>query len=637
MTFNNGLRVCMVAAGTLIFLGCSDESGGGGDDDCTVETADDGSVTLKCGDESVMITPGTDSQDGASGQDGSTGQDGADGTPGADGADGADGSDGAGGTSGSDGADGDAGPPGRPGTDGQDGSDGADGGPGQNADECTVVDNGDGTSTQTCPDGTSTTWWTGYSGRIFYRADADNDGYEQLYLTQLKGDAPTSFVINHEPQQYGEVNYYIVSEDGDTLVFDGDLDSDQVNEVYYVDLSGDAPATPVKLNSTLVADGDVSRVSLSANGETLVYTADQETDGVDELYYVDLSGASPAAAVKISGALVTNGDVWTKPAPQISDDGNRAIYAADSETDDLFELFYVDLSGATPAAPVKLNDTLASNHMVYPEFHISGNGQSVAYLADRDTLGIFELFYVDLSGASPATPVKISGTLVANGEVFDGFKLSADGRTVIYRADQQTENVVEIYYVDLSGPTPATAVRLNGGLPSTSADIDGFVLSRDADTVLFYGDQETDNIIELFMVDLGGASPTTPVKVSGELVVGRSANSPAVSANGQSVAYRMDPETDNIYAVYFVDLSGEDPGLSVKINTTLPVDATTNYCFVSQDGDTVVYVGEQEIENFRELYLVSMMPNGQPAPRIKLNVPMIANGDVTSQIEMRPL
>ncbi len=632
MTLSRGFFLWAIAAGALAFLGCSGESGGGGDGDCTVETGDDGSVTLKCGDESVMITPGTGGQDGAGGQDGPAGQDGADGTSGADGADGA------GGTPGTDGADGDAGPSGRPGTDGQDGADGMDGGPGQNADECTVTDNGDGTSTQTCPDGTSTTWWTGYSGRIFYRADADKDGDEQLYLTQVKGDALTSFMINHEPQPDGEVGYFIVSEDGDTLVFDGDLDTDDVDEVYYVDLSGDAPATPVKLNSALVADGDVSRISLSANGETLVYVADQATNDIYELYYVDLSGASPAAPVKLSGTLDADEGVWTKPTPKISNDGNRVIYVADSDTNDVFELFYVNLSGVTPTAPVKISGTLVADGGVYPEFYISGDGRTAVYLADQDTNDVFELYYVDMSGVSPAAPVKISGTLVSGGAVIDGFELSADGRKVIFRADKETNGVNELYFVDLSGVSPAAPVKLNTALPSTSADVDGFSISQDGDTVVFNADQITYNIIELFMVDLSGPSPTAPVKISGELVAGRRVISTEISADGQSAIYRVDQEADDVFELYFADLSGEEPGISVKINTTFP-DALVDvdYINISDDGDTVVYAVDQEIFNFRELYLVSMMPNGQPAPRIKLNVPMIANGDVASQIEMRPL
>lgn len=67
-----------------------------------------------------------------------------DGDPGAKGASGEPGSDGTNGTNGTPGTPGDAGPPGQPGTSGDAGS-------------CTVKDNGDGTTTVTCADGTTVT------------------------------------------------------------------------------------------------------------------------------------------------------------------------------------------------------------------------------------------------------------------------------------------------------------------------------------------------------------------------------------------------------------------------------------------------------------------------------------------------
>ncbi len=631
MIFSRGFRLWAAAAGALVFLGCSGESGGSSDGDCTVETGEDGSVTLKCGDESTMIVPGADGQDGANGQDGSSGQDGADGTPGADGADGA------GGTPGADGADGDAGPPGRPGTDGQDGSDGADGGPGQDADECTVVDNGDGTSTQTCPDGTSTTWWTGFSGRIFYRADADNDAYEQLYMTHVKGGAPTSFIVNQEPQEYGEVHGYLVSDDGDTVVFYGDLETDGISEIYYADLIGDAPATPVKVNGTLVSGGEVDGVfNLSANGETLVYVADQETDEKNELYYVDLSGASPAAPVKISGTLPVDHIVWYKSQPQVSEDGNRVIYLAGDSTSDTYELYLVDLSGVTPTTPVKISGALASGGRVADTVVFSADGRTAVYRADQDTDEVFEIYSVDLSGASPATPVKLNTSLPTNADI-DIIAISRDGDTVIYRGDQDVYNDAELYYVDLSGASPAAPVQFNSALP-TGGDVSGFTLSRDGNAVIFRADMDVNDVVELFLVDLSGVSPTAPVQVNGELVTnGNLASNERVSADGQAVLYRADQETDDIFELYHVDVSGEEPGLSVKVNTALPTNADVDYFYLSQDGDTIVYAGDQEIYNFRELYLVSMMPNGQPTTPLKLNVPMISGGDVQTAIEIRPL
>ena len=92
------------------------------------------------------------------------GQDGSPGTNGLDGQDGADGVDGEDGTNGADGANGEDGEDGQDGADGENGTNGADGQDGADADPCTVENNNDGTSTITCPDGSSITVTDGTDG-----------------------------------------------------------------------------------------------------------------------------------------------------------------------------------------------------------------------------------------------------------------------------------------------------------------------------------------------------------------------------------------------------------------------------------------------------------------------------------------
>ncbi len=64
------------------------------------------------------------------------------------------------GPAGQDGQDGQQGPQGPAGQDGETGPQGPTGADGSDADPCTVADNGDGTATLTCPDGTEVTWAT---------------------------------------------------------------------------------------------------------------------------------------------------------------------------------------------------------------------------------------------------------------------------------------------------------------------------------------------------------------------------------------------------------------------------------------------------------------------------------------------
>ena len=93
-------------------------------------------------------------------------------------------------------------------------------------------------------------------------------------------------------------------------------------------------ADALKLNDTLVASGDVFNFQISPDGSRVVYNADQDTDGDNELYSVPIGGGT---VTKLNSTLVTDGDVLG--GFQISPDGSRVVYRADQDTDDVFELY----------------------------------------------------------------------------------------------------------------------------------------------------------------------------------------------------------------------------------------------------------------------------------------------------------
>ena len=89
---------------------------------------------------------------------------------------------------------------------------------------------------------------------------------------------------------------------------------------------------------------------------------------------------------------------------------------------------------------------------------------------------------------------KLNSLLSVGGNVSD-FVISPDAARVVYRADQQTDEVSELYSVPIAGG-PVT--RLNGPLP-----VGGFIyspaISPDSARVAYAGEQETDDQFELFV------------------------------------------------------------------------------------------------------------------------------------------
>jgi Tol biopolymer transport system component len=97
----------------------------------------------------------------------------------------------------------------------------------------------------------------------------------------------------------------------------------------------------------------------------------------------------------------------------------------------------VPLTGGTP---VKLNDPLALGGHV-GDFQISPDNSWVVYNADQDTDEVFELYSVPLTGGSP---VKLNGPLVSGGNI-ESFRVSPGSSRVVYRADQDMDEVFELY------------------------------------------------------------------------------------------------------------------------------------------------------------------------------------------------
>src|SRR5262245_38477679 len=99
-----------------------------------------------------------------------------------------------------------------------------------------------------------------------------------------------------------------------------------------------------KLNPPLARPigGDVQRVQISTRGLHVVYVADQDRDGVFELYTTRAGGALTAR--KLSMELPASGDV----EPDFALGDARVVFRADAHVDQQFELFSVPYGGTAP-------------------------------------------------------------------------------------------------------------------------------------------------------------------------------------------------------------------------------------------------------------------------------------------------
>ena len=293
------------------------------------------------------------------------------------------------------------------------------------------------------------------------------------------------------------------SPNGNRVLYAADQVTDEVPELYSVASTG---GLPVKLSGAFPISGSVDGNSprFSPDSSRIIYRGDQQTDQVFELYGVPAAGG---AITKLNGTLANGGDV-DGGGLQFSPDSSRVLYVADQDTDEVLELYSVPAAGGSP---LKLNGSLVLGGNVVSgsaKFNVAGN--RVLYVADQNLNEVFELFSVASSGG---TPTKLSGTLVSGGDVSPASsRFSPDGTRAVYRADQQTDNVFELYSVLSTGGVP---VKLNGTLVSAGDVVDDtFRVSPDSTHVLFIADEDTNEKFELYNVLITGG---TPVKLNGVL------------------------------------------------------------------------------------------------------------------------
>jgi len=363
--------------------------------------------------------------------------------------------------------------------------------------------------------------------------DAAAAGRFELFRVPLDGSAPPErlnpVLVNGGDVLDGPEDYRF-SPDGTRLVFRADAESDETFELHSAPAAG--AAASVRLNGTLAAGGDVTSFGITPESSRVVYLADQLSDGVAELFVVPIGGGTP---LRLSAPLVAGGAVTHFV---IAPDGSRVLYRADGEVNERFELYSVPLDGS--AAPVKLSGTLIAAGDVRSGFLCTPDSAHVVYRADAASDERIELYAATLGGG--AAPVRLNAILAA-GSVLPDFRVTSGGR-IVYRAQQFEAGKTELVSASPAGDDHR---RLNGPLGSDSNHVDQFALAEGRNEVYFLADPELNGRIELFRADDRFG---LPFRVDTPGVPGGSVRGFAVAPDGSSVAWTADSQTLDVVELF---------------------------------------------------------------------------------------
>jgi len=378
---------------------------------------------------------------------------------------------------------------------------------------------------------------------------------------------PAVLRLNGPLQAAGAVHQYRPTPDASRVVYRADELLDNVFELFVVEAGGGRSA-PLDLG---LSEGEGLFGDFQPTGTHVVFRTNGGPTEGNQMYAAPLEGGP---AVNLTPPLVAEGNVaggW-----RLAAGGARVIYRADATADAFLELFSAPVDGGEV---LTLSQLSPDGDVV--RFVVTPSGNDVVYRADQDTDGVFELY---LSGVDTVGAVKLSGPMVAGGDVYNEFEISPDESVVVYRADQDTNGVHELYKVALEGGDP---VRISGDLVA-GGNVEDFAISGDGAWLVYRADADVDEQFELFAVPLaaGGA----PVKVSGAMAPGGSVVDYQVSSDGARVVYRADQNTPGLVELYSAALLGDD---AIRLNAEAPAGASTSSIEafeIDRDGTRVCFL-----------------------------------------------
>jgi len=411
------------------------------------------------------------------------------------------------------------------------------------------------------------------SSRVVYKVDQETPDEWNIYSVPIEGPASAGVKLNGPVYGGSAYCYFMISPDGRRVVYSAPQQADGIYELYSVPIEGPASGA-VMLNRPLPSGSNVSPlwggVQITPDSSTVVYRADQDQHDRWELYSVPIEGPA-SAGVKL------NHDMERHFPPvgddvrffDISPDGNQVVFVATwvnsfdipgfTYSVNMWELFRVPTAGPASAEEKIYGPTTeagyprrlvnaAPNSNPVNDVSIVPDGSRVVYRAEYIYTNRSQLYSIPIGGPRTAN-IRLDPTTPFDSEVeVDRYRISPDGSTVVYQADQDVEDVSELYSVPAVGPA-STNVRLNGPLASGGKVHTDYRISPDGSRVVYRADQQGNGVDELYSVPLAGPS-SQGIKINGALPAGGDVRSFRISANGRWIVYRADQDTDDVFELF---------------------------------------------------------------------------------------
>jgi Tol biopolymer transport system component len=277
------------------------------------------------------------------------------------------------------------------------------------------------------------------------------------------------------------------------------------------------------------------------------------------------------------------------------------------------------LAMAEETAALTLNDPLVPGGQVC-SFLLAPDGRAVVYRADQDTDQMTELYSVPPEGG---TVTKLSAPLPAGSRVAGLTGLTPDGRHVLYVVSHRNARERELYSVEVAGG-PVT--KLNGPLMENDQVWD-FRITPDSTRVVYA------------VLNVSATAPSTAAGLYSVAVAGGPVTRLTPARTGNSTIWEFEIAPDGGHVVYravsdifarVAELHSVPTGggTVTRLNAPLVAGGNVHRFRITADGRRVLYVADQDTDDVPELYSVAI--EGGPVTRLAgpvVSDPLINGGD----------
>ncbi len=272
---------------------------------------------------------------------------------------------------------------------------------------------------------------------------------------------------------------------------------------------------------------------------------------------------------------------------RVTSDGTRAVFLADAEEDDRFDLFFAPTDGSTP--PVKLNPTLPLDGRI-DEYAISPDDAWVVILTDDQAKDELSLFSVPITGG---TPVELDDADGVDLRVTE-FQITADSARVVYFQRDYVAGTSALWGVDIAGGTP---VRMTPELQPGDS-MEEWTLSPASTHIVYTSYEGSGHWQALWAAPLDGSATRT--RLNDLFPGGSSIKDFLVTPDGARVLYRCDLKSYQVDQLWTVRITG---GINKRVNRILQVwgDVRAGYR-ITADGTEVLFAADVLVNEEDDIY-----------------------------------